>query len=69
MEIKKNKTVYIGLSADVLHHGHINLINKAKKYGQVILGLLSDKAVTEKKKNVDVILVRKISNSKKHFRN
>ena len=50
MEIKKNKTVYISLSADVLHHGHINLINKAKKYGQVILGLLSDKAVTEKKR-------------------
>ena len=25
----KNKTVYIALSVDVLHHGHINLINQA----------------------------------------
>lgn len=46
----KNKIVYISLSADVLHHGHINLINRAKKYGKVIVGLLSDKAVTEKKR-------------------
>ena len=26
----KNKIVYIALSVDVLHHGHINLINHAK---------------------------------------
>ena len=46
----KNKTVYIALSADFLHHGHINLINHAKKYGQVIAGLLSDKAIHTKKR-------------------
>ena len=45
----KNKIVYIGLSADVLHHGHINLINHAKKYGRVIVGLLSDNAISTKK--------------------
>ena len=28
---KKKKKVYIALSGDILHHGHINLINKAKK--------------------------------------
>ena len=28
---EKNKIVYIALSVDVLHHGHINLINHAKK--------------------------------------
>ena len=27
---KKEKKVYIALSGDILHHGHINLINKAK---------------------------------------
>ena len=27
------KKVYIALSADVIHHGHINLINNAIKYG------------------------------------
>ena len=26
-----NKKVYIALSADFLHHGHINLIKEAKK--------------------------------------
>ena len=46
----KNKTVYIALSVDVLHHGHINLINHAKKYGTVIAGLLTDSAITSKKR-------------------
>ncbi len=46
----KNKIVYIALSVDVLHHGHINLINHAKKYGKVTAGLLTDKAISAKKK-------------------
>ena len=32
-----------------MHHGHINLINKAKKYGDLIVGLYTDKAVTTNK--------------------
>ena len=47
---KKIKKVYIALSGDILHHGHINLINKAKKYGELTIGLLTDKAVLEKKR-------------------
>ena len=43
----KNKTVYIALSADTLHHGHINLVNEAKKHGKVIAGLLTDKLSPE----------------------
>jgi phosphoenolpyruvate phosphomutase / 2-hydroxyethylphosphonate cytidylyltransferase len=43
------KKVYIALSVDFLHHGHINLINNAKKYGTVILGLLTDKAISSYK--------------------
>jgi len=42
----KNKRVYIALSADFIHHGHINLIQKARKYGDVTLGLLTDKAIS-----------------------
>ena len=38
MKVKK-KIVYLGLSADVLHHGHINIIQKAKKYGELTVGL------------------------------
>ena len=46
----KNKIVYIALSVDVLHHGHINLINQAKKYGNVIAGLLTDNAISKQKR-------------------
>ena len=46
----KNKIVYIALSVDVLHHGHINLINHAKKYGKVIAGLLTDNAISSQKR-------------------
>ncbi len=45
-----NKKVYIGLSLDVIHHGHINLINNAKKYGYLIVGLLTDTAIATNKK-------------------
>jgi len=43
------KKVYISLSADFIHHGHINLIQKASSYGKVILGLLTDKAISSNK--------------------
>ena len=45
-----NKFVYIGLTADSIHHGHINLIENAKKYGEIIIGLLTDKAVSDYKR-------------------
>lgn len=37
------KTIYTCFSTDVIHEGHINIINHAKKYGKVIVGCLSDK--------------------------
>jgi len=46
---KKIKFVYVPLAADILHSGHLNIINKAKKYGKVVVGLLSDKAISEYK--------------------
>tara|TARA_E500000178_G_C17015527_1_gene752715 strand:- start:1088 stop:2389 length:1302 start_codon:yes stop_codon:yes gene_type:complete len=49
--VKKNKKiVYVGLSADILHEGHINILNKAKSLGYVIVGLLTDEAITSYKK-------------------
>ena len=48
--MKKNKTVYIALTADILHHGHINLIEKARMYGEIIIGLLTDEAVADNKR-------------------
>ena len=38
------KKVYTCFSTDVIHDGHLNIINEAKKYGNVIIGALSDKA-------------------------
>jgi phosphoenolpyruvate phosphomutase len=39
------KTVYTCFCTDVIHEGHLNIINEAKKYGEVIVGVLSDEAV------------------------
>ena len=47
--MNKNKKVYVGLSADILHKGHINILKTAKKYGNVIVGLLTDKAISSYK--------------------
>ena len=44
------KTVYIAISADILHHGHINLIKKASDYGNLIVGVLTDEAVATYKR-------------------
>lgn len=44
------KRVYVGMSADLLHHGHINIINNARQYGEVILGLLTDEAIASYKR-------------------
>lgn len=36
------KTVYACFCTDVIHEGHLNIIHKAKEYGEVIAGVLSD---------------------------
>ncbi len=46
----KKSTVYIGMTIDIMHHGHINIIEKAKKYGDVVIGLLTDKAIANYKR-------------------
>jgi phosphoenolpyruvate mutase len=40
------KTVYIGMTGDILHHGHINVIEHGRKYGDVIIGLATDRAIS-----------------------
>ncbi|MFH1641366.1 MAG: phosphoenolpyruvate mutase [Nanoarchaeota archaeon] len=39
------KKVYVGMSADLIHPGHLNIIDIAKEYGEVIIGLLTDTAI------------------------
>ncbi len=47
--MKKNKVVYVGLSADIMHEGHINILKIANSYGDVIVGLLTDQAIASYK--------------------
>ncbi len=46
----ENRTVYMSFSADIIHSGHIALINRAKKLGRLIIGILSDEAVASYKR-------------------
>ena len=46
----ENKKVYIAMSADVIHDGHINIIEEGSKYGDVIIGLLTDEAIASYKR-------------------
>ena len=50
MKNKNSKTVYIGMSADLIHQGHLNIISEGKKLGKVIIGLLTDEAIARYKR-------------------
>ncbi|MDE6841857.1 MAG: phosphoenolpyruvate mutase [Oscillospiraceae bacterium] len=39
------KTVYTCFCTEVIHEGHLNIIREAQRYGQVIVGALSDRAL------------------------
>lgn len=39
------KTVYTCFCTDVIHEGHMNLLRKAKEYGEVTVGILADEAM------------------------
>jgi phosphoenolpyruvate mutase len=45
-----NKKVYVGMSADLIHPGHMNIIKEAAKLGEVIVGLLTDEAIASYKR-------------------
>lgn len=44
------KKVYVAMSADLIHPGHLNIINEARKYGEVTIGLLTDQAIASYKR-------------------
>ena len=50
MKNKKSKKVYIGMSADLIHQGHLNIIAEGRKLGKVIIGLLTDEAIASYKR-------------------
>ena len=41
--------VFVPMSADILHHGHINILQKSKKLGNVVVGLMTDKGISSYK--------------------
>jgi len=43
------KRIMVDMSATLIHHGHIRLLQKASEYGSVIVGLTSDKEIIFKK--------------------
>lgn len=42
--------VYIGMSADLVHPGHLNIIRKGAELGEVVVGLLTDEAIASYKR-------------------
>ena len=47
---KTQKTVYLGMIGDIMHPGLINIINEGAKYGNVMIGLFTDKAIATHKR-------------------
>jgi len=41
----RSKTVYMCFSTDIIHTGHINIIEKAEKLGTIIAGVLTDDVI------------------------
>ena len=47
--------VFVPMSVDLFHHGHLNILLKAKKYGNVIVGLMTDKGIKSYKSKKPII--------------
>ena len=54
------KTVYTCFCTDVIHDGHLNIISNAKKYGEVVIGALSDEALIRYNKFTTISLEERI---------
>jgi phosphoenolpyruvate phosphomutase len=48
--IKAEKRVYVAMSADLIHPGHLNIIKTACELGEVTVGLLTDQAIASYKR-------------------
>ncbi len=44
------RSVYVGMSADLVHPGHMNILKEAAKLGDVTVGLLTDEAIASYKR-------------------
>lgn len=48
--INTKKQVYVGMSADLVHPGHMNILKVAAEQGEVTVGLLTDAAIASYKR-------------------
>lgn len=55
------KTVYTCFCTDVIHEGHLNIIENAHKYGKVVIGALSDEALIRYNRFPTISLEERIS--------
>ena len=46
----ESRTVYMSFSTDMIHGGHIAIIKKAKRLGKLIIGVLTDEAISTYKR-------------------
>lgn len=44
------KNIYVAMSADIIHPGHLNIIKEASKLGEVTVGVLTDAAIASYKR-------------------
>jgi len=54
------KKVYVAMAADLVHHGHVNIIKIASYYGKVTVGLLTDEAISSYRVSIVPFDQRKI---------
>ncbi len=50
LSVEKVPAVYVGMSADLIHPGHMNILSKAAELGSVTVGLLTDAAIASYKR-------------------
>ncbi len=55
------KTVYTCFCTDIIHEGHLNILNEAKKYGRVVVGILSDEAMVRFNRFPTISLQERVS--------
>ena len=45
------KLILVDMSATLIHHGHIRLLKKASKLGEVVVALTTDEEIIKNKEN------------------
>ena len=52
---KYRPLVFVPMAADILHYGHINILLKASRHGNVIVGLMTDSGIKSYKRKKPII--------------